>query len=344
MENKIDWYRTPVDRDLLKRLTVRSDARGILQSGSFLLIFLGSVFLSCFFFSRRSWIPMAAAMYFNLLFHGFVGMEAAVHELSHGTPFRSKWLNEFFYRLFSFLSWNNYVHFRASHMLHHQYTVHKGLDKEVVLEPIPFTVLDYISWFTFDFRKFKMLMLPTIAHVFGSAEADFFFWDPLFPPGDERRKRMCGWARFVFIGHMALLGVFVYYQLWALILVVTFGSFFATFLSRGCVMQQHMGLCPDVPDWRVSCHTVKFDPLMGYLYWHMNYHREHHMFAAVPFYNLRRLHEAIAFDAPRPLNGYLAGLARILEIQRRQRREPGFCFVPEFPKTASPPRMGTRCR
>jgi fatty acid desaturase len=139
-----------------------------------------------------------------------------------------------------------------------------------------------------------------------------------------------------------LLGVFIYYQLWVFILVVTFGSFFATLLSRGCVIQQHMGLCPNVPDWRVSCHTVEFDPLMGFLYWHMNYHREHHMFAAVPFYNLRNLHRAIAFDAPLPQKGYLAGVGRILAIQRRQRRNPDYSFVPEFPSAASPPRMRSR--
>jgi fatty acid desaturase len=191
MENKIDWYRTPIYKDLLKRLTARSDAGGLLQSCGFLLIYIGTVSLSYYFFNRQSWIPMAAVIYFNLVFHGFVGMEAAVHALSHGTPFKSKWLNEFFYRLFSFFSWNNHLHFRASHMLHHQYTVHRGLDKEVVLEPIPFTVPDYISWFTFDFRKFKMLMFPAIAHVLGNAVADFFFWDPLFPPGDERRTQMC---------------------------------------------------------------------------------------------------------------------------------------------------------
>ena len=107
MEKKIDWYRTPIDKDLLKRLTRRSDARGLLQAGGFLLIYLGTAFLSYYFFNRQWWIPMAAVIYINLVFHGFVGMEAAVHELSHGTPFKTQWLNELFYRLFCFLSWNN---------------------------------------------------------------------------------------------------------------------------------------------------------------------------------------------------------------------------------------------
>jgi fatty acid desaturase len=338
---RINWYRTPLDKELLKRLTRRSDLRGLLQSGSFLLIYLATVYLCYFFFARRLWVPMVAAAYVHCLFHSFVGMEAAVHELSHGTPFKTQWLNEFFYRLFSFLSWNNWVHFRASHMLHHQFTVFRGVDKEVVLEPISFTPFQYASWFLFDYLKFKMIMFPNIAHFFGNPDADTFFWDPLLPRGDERRKKIVAWARFMVIGHLALLALFIYFKLWILIAVVTFGYFFASFLARGTGMQQHLGLRPSVPDWRLSCHSVKFGPLMAYLYWQMNRHLEHHMFAAVPFFNLPRLHQALAFDIPRPGKGYWRGLWKILSIQRRQRREPGYIFTPEFPATAAPPRLSS---
>ena len=65
---------------------------------------------------------MLAVCSIHFMFHGFTGTEAAVHELSHGTPFKSRWLNELFYRLFCFLSWSNWVHFRASHMLHLRFT------------------------------------------------------------------------------------------------------------------------------------------------------------------------------------------------------------------------------
>ncbi len=46
------------------------------------------------------------------------------HELSHGTVFRSKWLNELFLRVFSFLGWYSFAHFGASHTRHHAYTLH----------------------------------------------------------------------------------------------------------------------------------------------------------------------------------------------------------------------------
>ena len=342
MDRKINWYRTPIDKDLLRELTRRSDARGLLQSGSFLAIYLLTAYLSAWFQLRSLWLPMIAAAYLHCVFNSFVGMEAAVHELSHGTPFRTRWLNEAFYYLFCFLSWNNPVHFRVSHMLHHQYTAHRGLDKEVVIEPIPFTWWEYLSWFVFDYKKFKMIMFPNIAHFFGNADADFFSWDPLLPPDDPRRRRIVAWARFMVIGHLVLLGLFVYLRLWILIAVVSFGYFIATFLARGTGIQQHLGLRSSVPDWRVCAHTVEFGPVTAYLYWRMNFHIEHHTYAAVPFFNLSKLHRAMAFDLPRPLRGYWRGVGRILAIQRRQRQDPGYCFMPEFPAGAAPPRLAAR--
>jgi fatty acid desaturase len=105
------------------------------------------------------------------------------------------------------------------------------------------------------------------------------------------------------------------------------------------VIQQHMGLRSSVPDWRVTCHTVEFGPLMAYLYWQMNFHIEHHTYAAVPFFNLPKLHKTMAFNMPIPVRGFWRGVARILSIQRKQRRDPGYCFMPEFPATAAPPKL-----
>jgi hypothetical protein len=41
---------------------------------------------------------------------------------------------------------------------------------------------------------------------------------------------------------------------------------------------------PNVPDWRITYHTMILGSVTGFLYWKRNYHIEHHMFAAVPFF------------------------------------------------------------
>ena len=137
---------------------------------------------------------------------------------------------------------------------------------------------------------------------------------------------MCNWARFMFIGHLLLLALFIYFELWVLIFVITFGYFFASFLGRGCGALQHLGLHPSVPDWRVSCHTVKMNPVVAFLYWQMNYHIEHHMYAAVPCYRLKKLHKLIEHELPPTPRGFVQVWTQIISILRRQKKEPTYQY------------------
>ena len=72
-----------------------------------------------------------------------------------------------------------------------------------------------------------------------------------------------------------------------------------------CNNTQHVGLQDNVPDFRLCTRTILLNLVVRFLYWHMNFHIEHHMYAAVPCYNLGRLHEAIKHNLPRSPNGLL---------------------------------------
>ena len=337
----IHWYRTPIDRDRLRELTARSDLRGLLHAGSFLLIYLGSVALNTWLFLRGSWIALGIGCYLHCIFCGFIGMEAAVHELSHGTVFRTKWLNATFYRIFAFLSWNSYLHFKESHTRHHQFTYFRGLDREQQSDPIPVRWWDVLSWFTFDYKKFRKLIWTNLNHAFGNTDVDFFFWCPLLSREDVKTRKLVGWARFLLIGHLALATLFALSGLWILILLVTVPVFFGTFLSHGTGILQHAGLRGDVPDWRVNSYTVALGPVLSYLYWHMHFHTEHHMYASVPFYNLRKLNREIAWDLQQPLKGLIPALRHVAWVQKEQRANPDFRYTPEFPESANPPAPGS---
>jgi fatty acid desaturase len=270
-----------------------------------------------------------------------VSMSAAVHELSHGTPFRTKPVNEFFYYLFCFLTWNNPIHFRASHVQnHHPYTLHRGLDKEVVQVPVKAKInwVNMLKWFTFDWQWFAIFIKVNFLHALGKGDADFFSWDPLLKKDDPRRKAMCAWGRFVVIAYVVLLAAFIVFHIWVGIYLV-FSYFFARILSNMTGILQHTGLPSDVPDWRVICHTVKLNPLWSYLYWHMEYHTEHHMYAAVPFFNLPKLREAILKDVPVAHPSFGACWKVLIEIKKRQETEPDFMYIHPFPAGAVPPRL-----
>ena len=73
---------------------------------------------------------------------------------------------------------------------------------------------------------------------------------------------------------------------WMLPVLVTLAPFYGGWLLFLCNNTQHVGLMDNVPDYRLCCWTARFHPVLSFLYWHMNYHTEHHMYAAVPCYNL----------------------------------------------------------
>jgi fatty acid desaturase len=215
------------------------------------------------------------------------------------------------------------------------------LDKEIPPEPMPQKWYHVIGYFTFDWEQFTRFFRTNIAHAFGNPNVDFFFWCPLLSKENIKTKRLFAWARFLLIGHAVLAALFIYFELYILIFTVTFGYFFATFLVHGCEVQQHSGLGRNVPDWRVVAYTADFGPIMSYLYWNMNYHIEHHMYASVPFYNLPKLNRVMKADLPYPLKGYWRGLAHVLRMKRRQKADPDYRFMPGFPATGAPPKRAT---
>ena len=93
----------------------------------------------------------------------------------------------------------------------------------------------------------------------------------------------------------------------------------------------HTGLRDNVPDFRLCCRTIKLDPFSGFVRWGMHYHIEHHMFAAVPCYNLGKLYRTVAADMPERRT-MIGAWKEMVSIQRRQRREPDYQFDTPLPE------------
>ena len=121
----------------------------------------------------------------------------------------------------------------------------------------------------------------------------------IFPESDpDKRRRLIRWDRFLLVGHALIVVVSLYFGLWMVPVLVTLAPFYGGWLLFLCNNTQHIGLQDDVPDFRLCTRTVILNPFFRFLYWHMNYHIEHHMYAAVPCYRLGKLHAAIKSDLP----------------------------------------------
>jgi fatty acid desaturase len=122
MDERIKWYRTPVDKAVMAELTKRSDLKGLVHMVPFALmpVVTGGAALYLFF-NAPLWAFFLMLFVHCTLFQ-FFGRVSASHELCHYTVFRSRWLNRLFYSVFAFFAWENQVYLRARHMSHHQYT------------------------------------------------------------------------------------------------------------------------------------------------------------------------------------------------------------------------------
>lgn len=65
-------------------------------------------------------------------------------------------------------------------------------------------------------------------------------------------------------------------------------------------MTQHGGLKENDVNFRKCTRSIVLNPMFEFLCWHMNWHTKHHMFAGVPCYNLKKLHQQIREDMPKP--------------------------------------------
>jgi fatty acid desaturase len=336
-EDRINWYRSPVEKETMKRLMERRDGRAFAQILPQLALTAATGVGAYWAWDHLAWPLVLLAVYLHGTVWSFVGLSGAGHELCHGTPFKTRLWNEFFLRIVAFLSWTNYAHFRASHAGHHQLTVYPGRDLEVV-QPLQFRRRD-IAWmlaFNLPALRYALLTLARLSRnrLYGEWESRIF---PEFEP--KRRREMVNWSRVLLLGHTALAAAFLATGQWRLVLLVTLAPFYGGWLNFLCGFTQHAGLVYGVPDFRLCCRTVRMNPLVRNLYWHMNYHVEHHMYSGVPFYNLAALRQAIEPDVPPAYPGLWAAWKDILLFLRRQKADPKYAFTPALPATARlPPR------
>jgi len=322
----ISWYRTHLDPKELKKVHERSDAKAWFQTLGYLgiIAFTGSVALYA-----AGHLPIGVVLLL-IFVHGtaYSFMINAVHELGHGTVFRTKVLNSLFVRIFAFLGWINFEKFNASHALHHRYTLHPPDDLEVEL-PMRLAIKHFFLRGFVNIFKAKDFMMEAVRIACGKTKGE---WETqILSESDVVKTRVVNWARVTLVGHGLILALSIYFKLWIIPVLVTLAPFYGGWLHFLCNNTQHIGLQDNVPDFRLCSRTFTLNPLVRFLYWHMNYHIEHHMYAAVPCYNLDKLHKLIKHDLPPCNHGIIATWKEIAAIQKLQDADPSYQHAVKLP-------------
>ena len=291
---EVKWVRPDIDRSVLRECSKRSDLNGFFHTLGVLAILTASGWVSFHFYVTAQWGLMALALYIH---GGLFAFKPQVHELSHNTVFRTRRLNRFFARVFGLVHWtSNHVRYWMSHKYHHRYTLHRESEAERVV-PRPQTVhqvlvnavhvVDITGFLTALYDAVLLVFLPFRRNPRRSV------WERyVYDQATDRERRDAYLTHLSQFGaHVAFAVVAIATGNWFLIVVVTLPHWYGGRWYHTLVHDtMHVGREPESDDFRKSCRSVKVDPLTSFLYWHMEWHTEHHTFAAIPCYNLRKFH------------------------------------------------------
>lgn len=328
-KTRIKWYRSPVTREELRELNRRSNFLGFAQTLGYLSVLATASGTAIYSSLHWPWYVTALLIFVNGHFWHF--LVNGFHELVHDSVFKTRWLNRFFLLIFSFLGWHNHHAFWASHTEHHKYTLYPPDDQEVVL-PQAFDLKGLWKRAIVNYKYPHTLLVGKFKNFTGYLNTDNSWTAMLFPESDpERRRAYTNWERTLLIGHLLIAGISLVFGYWVVPLVITFPKMFGAWLQNLCNSAQHVGLQDKVSDFRLCSRTIYLNPIVQFLYWHMNYHIEHHMYAAVPCYKLGRLHRLIKHDLPYCTRGLRETWKQIAEIQDKQTYEPDYQYIAELP-------------
>ena len=333
---RVRWYRCPIEPGTLRELATPSDLRGLVQAAGHLAIWAATGGLAWYLFTLEIWWGFLAALFL----HGTVAafFTAPHHELCHTTVFRTKWLNEFFLRIFAFLGWLNFEIYRFSHTHHHRFTLFVDGDREKVMPEEPSLRPGYLlQLFTvnitggYQSRGLMPVLKNFIRTSLNRFDNPIGYWGPeLYEGYPEERMKAVRWARLVVFQHAVSTVFFIGIGEPILIVLVSGSVFFANGLRYFAAATQHCGLRSNIPDFRKCARTITLDPVSQFLFWHMNWHVEHHMYGAVPCYNLEKLHRAVAHDMPEPRT-LIGAWKEMRETWKRQRNDPGYAYDTPVP-------------
>ena len=320
-----DWYHTEVPRKDMKALMQRSDQPAIRDT-----IILFGVMAACIVAGWVLWPSWWSAPFW--LAYGVLygsAMDSRWHECSHGTAFKTPWMNNWLYNVACFMIVRNPVTWRWSHARHHTDTYIVGRDPEIaIMRPPVFFKLIGNFFGIFDAYNGWSRMLLNASGKIHPEEASYI-------PETEQPKVIAA-ARLWVLIYAATIALAVYMHSILPLMVIGLPRFYGAWHHVMTGLLQHGGLADNVIDHRLNSRTVYMNPISRFIYWNMNYHVEHHMFPMVPYHALPRLHEMIKHDLPRPNTSIPQAFAEMWPALRRQLASEEYFIKRDLPATARP--------
>ena len=307
------WYATPIPKEKMRELLERRDGPAIRDT--LIWFALLGIFGACGYFLWGSgWAIVPFAIY-GVLYAST--SDSRWHESSHGTAFKTDWMNNALYEIASFMVLRESILWRWSHTRHHSDTIIVGRDLEIAVQrPARLAVL--VSNF-FNVMALRKYVPNVLRHCTGRLTAE----ELSYIPGSER-ARITLRARIYVMIYAGVIALSIYTHSLLPLMYIGLPNLYGAWLMVIYGYTQHAGLAENVLDHRLNTRTVYMNVINRYLYWNMNYHLEHHMFPLVPYHALPKLHEFVKPDSPTPYNGLREAYKEIIPTVLRQVKDPTY--------------------
>jgi fatty acid desaturase len=288
-------------RDTVRRLSRRSDFRGLLQLGLHVGLLCATGFIV---WSSRGRPWLAAA----LLLHGIAlcFLFCALHESIHRTAFASRWLNDLVASICGVLLMLPPGYFRLYHFAHHRYTQDPTRDPELATAA-PATLGAY-GWRVSGLPYWHDRLSVTLSHALTGRARESFV-------APEKAAGVVREARILWACYLCILAASLYWHRADVLIYWVLPAILGQPFLRLFLLAEHSG-CAFNDNMLENTRTTRSNTAVRLLTWRMPYHAEHHSFPSVPFHALPELHGLIGQRVRVTASSYLAVHRELLQRLR----------------------------
>jgi fatty acid desaturase len=326
-----DWRRPRLDRAVLKELTGRSTADGILRTLYFVLLLTAAAVVTVLVARVNLWLAIVPLYAYYFLYGFWVALG---HELQHKTVFAKSadWLNEALFYVVQTLMWNSPTYARVSHKLHHRYTMIRGYDPETEFPEVITT-----KWLRAHLLRLiaRILVVGAIVDLIRAVArqvrrvAGARDWMIRDHCTDQQRRAIRWESLAIVLAHAVVVAAAIITQIWWLLVFVTIAWQIGSAFEQLWHSTKHLGLPYNVNDHRLNTRSVKVGWFIRSFFWGLDDHVDHHLYPAVPSRNLKRLHGFLAPEL-RDAESVLFCWKEMFEIARAKDTDPGREFVADL--------------
>jgi fatty acid desaturase len=217
-----------------------------------------------------AWVAMGAVM---------LACYAAMHEAIHNHLYSSKRVNRVAGVLWGTAVLANFSVYRAYHLQHHSHTRIEG-DTE------PHEDFKGAGQYLFYTPLIGMLFWFQIG---GTSIASLFGKSPWYARTERQRKDIRNNGVVVGVASLVMAAAAVKWPMivarsWAIPFLVS------TVVVAIVTLPEHYA-CDQVPDYFRSTRTTLSNPVVQFLFWNNNFHAAHHIYPAVPYNKVGKLHD-----------------------------------------------------